>query len=81
MSTSRSQQRVRLNACAVWDRLDLLGITQNELARRAGVTSGYLSLLLCGKRCPSLDVRQRLMDALGVTDFHDQFIVEESDEP
>lgn len=79
MPARLSQRKIRLNARAVWDRLDLLNMPQNELARRAGVTSGYLSLLLGGRRCPSPEVRQRLMDALGVTDFHDLFIVEESD--
>ena len=79
MSARRSRQRILLNAPALWKRLDLLNMTQNELARRAGVTSGYISLLVGGKRCPSPELRRRFMEILGVTDFHELFIVEESE--
>jgi len=77
MSGRRSSRRILLNAQAFWNRLDLLNMTQNELARLAGVTSGYISLLVSGKRCPSPDLRRRLMERLGVTDFHELFIMEE----
>ena len=77
MSGRRPRRRIRLNAQALWKRLDLLNMTQNELARRADVTSGYISLLVGGKRCPSPELRRRLMEILGVTDFHELFIVEE----
>ena len=74
------RQKVKLNARATWDRLDLLNMSQNDLARHARISSGYLSLLVGGLRCPSPSVRQRLMDALGVTDFHGLFIVEDPNE-
>ena len=53
---------------------------ETTLARQAGITSGYLSLLMSGKRCPSSDVRRRLMDALSVTRFEDLFIIVRADE-
>ena len=77
MSGRRPRRRILLNAQALWKRLDLLNMTQNELARRAGVTSGYISLLVGGRRCPSPELRGRFMEILGVTDFHELFIVEE----
>ena len=77
MSGKRPRRRIRLNAHAVWQRLDLLNMTQNDLARRAGVTSGYVSLLIGGRRCPSPELRRRFMEILGVTDFHQLFIVED----
>ena len=77
MSGRRPRRRILLNAQALWKRLDLLNMTQNELARRAGVTSGYISLLVGGRRCPSPELRRRFMETLGVTDFHELFIVEE----
>ncbi len=43
------------------------GLTQDELARRVGVTKAYISLLESGARTnPSLDVLRRLAKALGV---------------
>ncbi len=77
MPGRRHRPRVLLNARAFWRRLDLLHLTQNELARRAGVTSGYISLLVAGRRCPSPELRRRLMQVVGVTSFHDLFIAEE----
>ena len=72
---------IRVNPHALWGRLSVLNMSQNELAARAGLTSGYISLLVGGKRRPSPDARRRLMETLGVTDFHALFIVEGSDEP
>jgi transcriptional regulator with XRE-family HTH domain len=45
----------------------MLGLTQAEVAKRAGVTRFYISLLESGtRRAPSLPVRKRLAKALGV---------------
>ena len=68
--------RVWLNPAAVWELLDELGISQNELARLAGISPGHLSLLMNGKRSPGPSVRGRLMRALGVDDFDRLFISE-----
>ena len=48
-----ARQRVLLNRDAVWALLDQLGISQNELARRCGLSPGYMSLMMAGKRSPS----------------------------
>jgi transcriptional regulator with XRE-family HTH domain len=43
------------------------GLTQDELARRAGVTKPYVSMIEGGERTsPSLPVLKRLAKALGV---------------
>jgi len=68
--------RVWLNPVAVWELLDRLDISQNQLARRAGISTGHISLLMKGKRSPSPGVRRRLMKALGVDDFHVLFVME-----
>jgi transcriptional regulator with XRE-family HTH domain len=50
------------------------GWTQAQVAKRAGVTNFYISLLESGRRRnPSLSVRKRLAKALGVsiTEFLD----------
>ena len=80
MAGKRSLRKVHLSARAVWDRLDRLHMSQNDLARLAGVTSGYLSRLMNGRRCPSPRMRRRLQEALGCSEFDDLFIVTAADE-
>ena len=57
-------QKPRVDCRALWDRLDAHGISQNEAARRAGISVGHLSLVMSGKRTPSGDVLRRLHDVL-----------------
>ena len=76
MKTGPSAPRVWLNPAAVWELLDRLDISQNQLARLADISPGHLSLLMNGKRSPAPAVRRRLMKALGVEDFHVLFIME-----
>ncbi len=49
---------------AVWDRMDLLGISQNELARRTGVSSAHLSGIMTGKSRPSPALLKKLHGVL-----------------
>ena len=76
MPRSWRSMRVLLKTAAVWESLDRLDISQNELARRCGVTSGYLSHLMNGRRSPSPRLRRRMQEVLGVDDFHVLFIIE-----
>lgn len=81
MKTGPVPPRVWLNPVAVWELLDQLDISQNQLARLAGISPGHLSLLMNGKRSPAPGVRRRLMKALGVDDFHVLFIMERPPAP
>ena len=76
MKRRQPSSRVRLNPDRVWELLNRLNMTQNELARLAGISSGYLSQLMTGTRRPSAELRRRLMKALGVARFEDLFILE-----
>ncbi len=58
-----------------WERLAVLGRSQNWLAREAGISRGYLSMLVNGKRSPSGPVRRRLQHILEVEDFHELFTI------
>ena len=49
---------------ALWDRMDAHGISQNEVARRAGICSAHLSQIVNGKRVPSGPVLKRLHEVL-----------------
>ena len=71
----RPPTRVLLKSSAVWELLDQLDMSQNQLARRCGITSGHLSHLMNGRRSPSPRVRRRLMEVLGVDDFHRLFSI------
>ena len=45
---------------ALWDRMDAHGWSQNETARRAGISSAMLSQIMNGKRTPSGKVLSKL---------------------
>ena len=75
MKRRRPPSRVMLNPVAVWRLLDELDMSQNELARRCGITQGHLSLLMNGKRGPSPKLRRRLQRVLGVSSFGDLFVI------
>ena len=49
---------------ALWERMDAHGWTQNETARRAGISAGMLSQVMNGKRTPSGDLLRRLHEVL-----------------
>ncbi|HEY8966776.1 MAG TPA: helix-turn-helix transcriptional regulator [Candidatus Methylacidiphilales bacterium] len=46
---------------------DETGLTQEELAERAGVSPRYIQFLEAGKQLPSLTVADALVSALGTT--------------
>ena len=48
----------------LWERMDAHGISQNEVARRTGISSGYLSQVMSGHRNPSGKVLRRLHEVL-----------------
>lgn len=73
----RRRAIVRLDARALWDRLDTLNRSQRWLAREIGVSPGYLSTLIGEGRAPSGRVRRRMQRALGVEDFGELFTLEE----
>ena len=45
---------------ALWERMDAHDLTQNEVARRAGISSGHLSQIMNGQRNPSGEVLAKL---------------------
>lgn len=72
----RGRTVVWLKAEALWERLTLLGRSQNWLARETGISPGYLSMLVNNRRTPSGRVRRRMQQVLGVEDFHALFAVQ-----
>ena len=77
---SGGRKGVRLDAAALWRRLDLLDRSQNWLAREIGVSPAYLSMLVNGGRSPSGRIRRWMRKALGVTNSKELFKTEEKHE-
>ncbi|MDE2861224.1 MAG: helix-turn-helix domain-containing protein [Chloroflexota bacterium] len=48
----------------IWEQMDALNVSQNEVARRAGISSGHLSQIMNGQRSPSAVVIRKLHGAL-----------------
>ena len=71
---------VRLDAAALFERLDLLGRSQNWLAREIGVSPAYMSMLVNGGRSPSGRIRRRMQKALGVSNSRHLFRTEDEHE-
>lgn len=67
-----SRPRFRLRA-TVRMALARENISQNQLARRCGVTSGFMSQLLSGQRNAGPRVRARLLESLPGLDFDTLF--------
>lgn len=76
MKRRQPSSRVKLSPDRVWELLNRLNMTQSELACQVGISSGYLSQLMSGTRCPSPELRRRLMEVLGVPRFDDLFTLE-----
>ena len=70
---------VKVNPRAVWDHLARLNMSQNDMARRIGISSGHLSRLISGSRNPSPRMRTRLQEALDCPEFDKLFIVVRTD--
>ena len=56
--------RPSVDCRALWDRMDAHGYSQNEVARRAGISSGHLSQIMNGQRTPSGEVLKKLHGVL-----------------
>lgn len=69
--------RVKLNGAAVSRLLARKNTTQNALARQLGISSGGLSLLISGQRCPLPETRKKILRRLRELKFDDLFIIEE----
>ncbi len=79
MKIGQPSLRVLLNPVAVWGLLEKRGISQNRLAQLCGISSGYMSQLVCGTRRPSLRVQRRIRQVLGWPDLDDLFMTQPID--
>ena len=57
-------QRASVDREALWGRMDAHGLSQNEVARRAGISSAHLSRIMNGRATPSGEVLRKLHGVL-----------------
>ena len=57
-------QRPTVDPRVLWDRMDAHGLSQNETARRAGISNALLSQIMNGQRTPSGKVLRKLHEVL-----------------
>ncbi len=73
---------VRIKPKTFWQALAKQSLSQSELATRLGISSSYMSQVVCGTRCPSPRLRRRILELLNPLTFDDLFIIEDrNDEP
>jgi predicted transcriptional regulator len=70
--------KVNLKTKFIRKKLIRKNLSQNWLASRAGITSGYMSQLMDGSRYPSPKLRQRLMDVFPECEFDELFLIREN---
>jgi len=70
--------KVYLKTSAIQKKLIRKNKSQNWLADRFGITSGYMSQLMDGSRNPSPVLREKIMQVFPDNDFDDLFTIKES---
>ena len=63
-ATVAPADRACVDQQALWSRMDAHGISQNEVARRAGISSAHLSQIMTGRNKPSPGVLKKLHGVL-----------------
>jgi hypothetical protein len=69
--------KVKINKSVVLKETARRNMSLNMLANKAGISSGYISQLISGDRCPSPQLREKIQKALQPLTFDDIFIIEE----
>jgi len=68
--------RVLINQPTMEIALTRRNLTQKEFARKLNVSSGYVSLMIKGRRCIPAVTRRRILQCLRGYTFDDLFIIE-----
>jgi len=71
--------KVKLRPKPIENLLIRKNLSQNWLARRIGISSAYMSQLLCGKRSLSPLMRRKFLDYFQDLCFDDLFEIKEMD--
>ena len=77
MQRAKRPVSVRINNIVVWEYLMKQNLAQNELAKRLGISSGYMAQLISGSRSPSPKLRRKMLDVLSPLSFGELFLISE----
>lgn len=69
----------KINCNTIFHYLLQENISQNELAEKLSISSGYMSQLVNGRRCPSPKLRKKMLHVLSPLPFNDLFYLENKD--
>lgn len=72
---TRKPVSVRVNSLAIWEYLVRQNLAQNELAKRIGISSGYMAQLISGSRSPSPKLRRKMLEVLSPLSFEEIFLI------
>jgi transcriptional regulator with XRE-family HTH domain len=72
-SNAKTRYLFRLRRRPILRDLGRLNISQNELAQKCGISSGFMSQLLSGERHAGPSTRRRIMEALPGVEFNELF--------
>ena len=75
MERAKRPVSVRINNIVVWEYLTKQNLAQNELAKRLGISSGYMAQLISGSRSPSPKLRRKMLDVLSPLSFGELFVL------
>ena len=67
--------KVFLKADSVEKLLAKKNLSQNWLALKMGISSGYISQLIKGERCPSPKIREKMLNLFKDKKFDDLFYI------
>ena len=75
MQRAKRPVSLRVNSFAIWEYLTKQNLAQNELAKRLGISSGYMAQLISGNRSPSPKLRRKMLDVLSPLSFEEIFLI------
>jgi len=75
MKKSKRPVLLKVNNVVVWQYLTKENLAQNELAKRLGISSGYMAQLIGGSRSPSPKLRRKMLDVLSPLSFEEIFLL------
>ncbi len=75
MKRTKRPIRLRVNNVTIWRYVMRENISQNELAKRLGISSGYMAQLISGSRSPSPKLRRKMLGILSPLSFEEIFLI------
>jgi len=79
MERTKRPVSVKVYNVVIWEYLMKENLAQNELAKKLGISSGYMAQLMGGSRSPSPKLRRKMLDVLNPLSFEDVFVLSDEE--